>query len=618
MPAICPTNSTDCLLRALVDANSGYNWNPLNFAFTAALSILGFVVATGALLQSLLAAGPGRLKASRSAVGYAYSQQARTRFDRTELRFRTLTRVPVLDIYKVLGMEGIPPSNRHMSTRIFKDRHPAGPLKESSRSLAGWSQLLEDLNLEQVPFTTFPCATDYLPADVQAAPAYSSVESLVIMALLAGCEKIQPAEGFLRATGPYLQLEFRSHATLGIVAVYQHYFSASEPEAHGSSHVDTIHEALGHLRYDGDTLFELNVSSAQRTGSVVDYDVLAKAIDRQRSECSHPGCASRRSIVASWKSFLEDEKPNQGDIDRLVTLLFADKPTSARMFPTAATDFRRLVNELGNQKYKNTWFHQSNVAQDLALLPQSEALIDIKDLERFDTLRKRELKNRDDSAWFLNIRYPSAKSEGFKIGHLLPVKPNNQMSSLRSIAVEAFKSDSTDTEVLKEDSIIISDQALTACFSWLTDGELFTAMDSESRTAARDNLMLQLREVDLWLRQYGGSDALCCALNMIKDLQAPSPLEDGAENLTDTDGRSNQDIDEPAARKRKPSTAPRTYEPVTSGRPTWVKCNRKWLAPETANHYNLPWQFDPVKLTCPDLYIQDANEDPERPCLPYH
>jgi hypothetical protein len=33
MSAKCHTNDTDCLLRTLVDANSGCNWNPLNFAF---------------------------------------------------------------------------------------------------------------------------------------------------------------------------------------------------------------------------------------------------------------------------------------------------------------------------------------------------------------------------------------------------------------------------------------------------------------------------------------------------------------------------------------------------------------------------------------------------------
>ena len=389
------------------------------------------------LIQGLLAAGPGRLKASRSALGQAYSQKAHTRFDRTELRFRTLVRVPVLDVYKLIGTEEVSAPPRQRRIRISGDHTAAGSREDSSWSLASWSRLLEELYLEHFAFETLPCATDYLPTDIQAAPAYASVESLVIMALLAGCDNIQPAEGFLRATGPNVQLDFRSHATLGIVATYQHYFSTVEIEVDSSSHAGTIHEALGHLRYSGSTLFELNVSFLQQAGSVMDYDVLAEAIDRQRSECSHPGCASRKSTVASWKSFLTDEKPNQGEIDKLTTLLFADKPTTAKMFPTAATDFRRLVNDLGNRKYKDTWFHQSSAAQDLALLPESEALIDITDLEQFDTPRAGEPQDRDDSSWFVNTRYLSTKSEGLPLANFLPSESHRHMRKVKGLVASS-------------------------------------------------------------------------------------------------------------------------------------------------------------------------------------
>jgi hypothetical protein len=57
MSAKCHTNDTDCLLRTLVDADSGYNWNSLGFLFTPALSILAFIVAIVALVEGLLAAG---------------------------------------------------------------------------------------------------------------------------------------------------------------------------------------------------------------------------------------------------------------------------------------------------------------------------------------------------------------------------------------------------------------------------------------------------------------------------------------------------------------------------------------------------------------------------------
>ena len=146
-------------------------------------------------------------------------------------------------------------------------------------------------------------------------------------------------------------------------------------------------------------------------------------------------------------------------------------------------------------------------------------------------------------------------------------------------------------KVLGGDSIVVSDQAISACFSWLTDGEFFMNMNSENRATTRGNLMLQLREIDSWLNRYGGADALCCALNMIKSRQ------DESENVADPDHESGTDGDEPTTPKRTPLMQSRMTDQVDSNRPVWIKCNRKWLAPEIANHYNLPWEFDQVRQT---------------------
>lgn len=63
----CPDDSTECLLRAILDAQSGYNWDPLNFAFTAAIGFLALVLAVVIVFQGLLSAGTGRIKASKEA-----------------------------------------------------------------------------------------------------------------------------------------------------------------------------------------------------------------------------------------------------------------------------------------------------------------------------------------------------------------------------------------------------------------------------------------------------------------------------------------------------------------------------------------------------------------------
>jgi hypothetical protein len=55
----CPDNSTECLLRAILEANSGYNWNPITFAFTAAIGALALIIAILTIFQGALAARPG-------------------------------------------------------------------------------------------------------------------------------------------------------------------------------------------------------------------------------------------------------------------------------------------------------------------------------------------------------------------------------------------------------------------------------------------------------------------------------------------------------------------------------------------------------------------------------
>ena len=94
---ICPDNSTECLLRALLDQGDSFNWNPLNFAFTAATGILALIIACIAVFQGLLAAGLGRLKASRSAIG-PWTKLKKSRFDWIELGLRTTAQVPFLRV----------------------------------------------------------------------------------------------------------------------------------------------------------------------------------------------------------------------------------------------------------------------------------------------------------------------------------------------------------------------------------------------------------------------------------------------------------------------------------------------------------------------------------------
>ncbi|KAL9083781.1 MAG: hypothetical protein Q9165_008391, partial [Trypethelium subeluteriae] len=67
------------------------------------------------------------------------------------------------------------------------------------------------------------CDTEYIPGDILAAPATGSVETIVTLAALAGCDEISFPENsvYPLARGPNLQLTFREHPQLGAIAVFQ-------------------------------------------------------------------------------------------------------------------------------------------------------------------------------------------------------------------------------------------------------------------------------------------------------------------------------------------------------------------------------------------------------------
>ncbi|TKA54065.1 hypothetical protein B0A49_11369, partial [Cryomyces minteri] len=223
--AVCPSNSTECLLRALFNAQDVYNWNPLTFGATVAIGVLALVVAATTVFQGALTAGPGRLKASKNAIG-EYSETRRTKLSWTELRFRTTVNVPFIGglehqfLYRLHGTAG---------NAIVRDT----PDAKTTLYPAGWLNLLRATRLPPLEprsqvsmwdWSSIVCQTDYLPSDVQAAPAYATIHALVQLAALAGCHTVvQQPDGFPVASGNGAQLTFRNHPSLGRVGVFEHY-----------------------------------------------------------------------------------------------------------------------------------------------------------------------------------------------------------------------------------------------------------------------------------------------------------------------------------------------------------------------------------------------------------
>jgi hypothetical protein len=94
---------------------------------------------------------------------------------------------------------------------------------------AGWANLLGMFSqaADHVPDSwelsskLISCTTDYVPGDVAAAPATSSIASLIIIAALAGCDTVTLSNGLPIAAGNNMLMSFRDHPTLGLIAAYQ-------------------------------------------------------------------------------------------------------------------------------------------------------------------------------------------------------------------------------------------------------------------------------------------------------------------------------------------------------------------------------------------------------------
>ncbi|PGH05250.1 hypothetical protein AJ79_06861 [Helicocarpus griseus UAMH5409] len=225
---VCPDNSTECLLRALLNAQdqnayfepSQYNWEPLTFAFTVAIGVLAFVIAATTVFQGVLSAAPGRLKASREAIG-DFAKYTESRVNLREFRVRTKAFVPFLDEQLWIIRNG------RLEDRTWTPRWPGfqneGQVSnvtevDEQEFAGGWTTLLATFPQGQQFFQSsnpgtrtaglLPCQTDYLPSDIQAAPAIGTIETIIMLAAFAGCDSIEMVNGYPVAKEENLQVRF--------------------------------------------------------------------------------------------------------------------------------------------------------------------------------------------------------------------------------------------------------------------------------------------------------------------------------------------------------------------------------------------------------------------------
>ena len=532
MSTPCPTdNSNDaiaCLLREISShTQPNWNWDPLNFAITAAIGLLALIIACITVFQGLLAAGPGRLKASNLAIG-PFSIHSRSRFDRTELALRTTARVPLItwDVvyHRVVRQKFRPnfesPGQHHgrrpitpggwadddkfydgittLGTTSVRERHQYD-------STATWLTLLTALGLDDPQF--FPLVqrvTDYLPADIQAAPAAAELRCLAILAVIADSNAIIESAGpnsrFVTVSADSSQLGFRDHPSLGAVAAYEAYeetamlkVGKSAPLQFGTQfpvlRFDELDRCLqlasGRLAYaDGRIPPSIDEQADERGFMTLVTDL------RKRSEdCGHEIC---ENAMEDWNTALRsigERKKGWKLLGALkgvymaISLLAAERANLCRGFPK---------EKMGLQK----------------------ALADVVGLDEFwatelTFAKIMHLQKTACSTFWSTLFIP----DGERLSASWVVDFKGVQSSVRNPFTSGMSS--TQRQHFNEDKTLALMQTVRAFVARQTDPGDASLQEIEDRKLSSQSLAQLMVCLDGWLLRKGGASASCCMLKML-------------------------------------------------------------------------------------------------------
>ncbi|KAL5611370.1 hypothetical protein FOBRF1_007487 [Fusarium oxysporum] len=227
-----PESTNEYELRA---KNNEYNWDPLTFAFTAAIGFVALFFAALTIGQSLLAAGPGRLKSGAYAIG-PWARLNKREFDWSEMRFRTGSYTPVLIEQAVIRKQwedcnGIK-SGRRKYALWHKTNHMSNyevprQLKNISKDHfpGAWLALLTALGLDETRlWEEKSTGADYLAAEFPVVPAYGSIRAVTMLAIIlsqdSGRIYIDLETNLPRIHGNGFNLTVRQHPLLGAVGIF--------------------------------------------------------------------------------------------------------------------------------------------------------------------------------------------------------------------------------------------------------------------------------------------------------------------------------------------------------------------------------------------------------------
>jgi hypothetical protein len=189
------------------------------------------------VLQGVLSAGPGHRKCSQDAIGY-WGKNTTRRWNWSEFCRDSFAYTPVI----TSSMRGVTTWERDMEDigeirRLKEDLDKANEYniwKQKKQTFtdfpATWLNLLKYIHIDDYIWDRFQnqtkrTAADYLPSEVQAVPAFIDVDSIVVLAAMAGCDTltIESEVGYSLITGATIQVLFRRDPFLGVVASFERY-----------------------------------------------------------------------------------------------------------------------------------------------------------------------------------------------------------------------------------------------------------------------------------------------------------------------------------------------------------------------------------------------------------
>ena len=474
----CPDNSTECLLRAILDTSSTPSiWNPLSFSFTAPIGLLALVFSILTIYQGIVSAGQGRLKATRRTIGpwAAYTQYLP---DWKGLRLRATAHVPVLTMLELSKAFDIAEKTVEAAetSQYVPKRFAREERKTSIGSLyvypATWVNLLELLNLHSLHLhlKREPCGADYLPSEVQAVPAYASVECLLFLSAAAGCDTLEMRDHYPQASGPTSHLAISIYPYLGPVALFQQ-----------SSVI--VRKNLKTIRA---------TASSYAQGKFMYKEAV---IDPWKFDVKHLG-AVFEPLIRKMTGIIKPE------IYALMSLLVADSPRTVVVFPHGRMQIQHMLTKATQTLFspgrESFGTFINNISR--VITGRSGQLIQVTDWDfgqRCEYMSKPFL----GVSWWGNNRNP-------KINLETDDSNRPQWLKLNSPDELATRGTPPIAKSLREHDLVILNGTLALCLDWLKDPQsLNSPYDGRTKSFHRLKIQFQLQEVDYWLKKNVGQEA---------------------------------------------------------------------------------------------------------------